>query len=76
MAFRYLYWAFYGYLPLENLAIIVGNSRPENGETFRTHVAFAGKLLVRLYNVVCIIILTNLMISMMTGSAAKILVVL
>lgn len=71
---RYLYWAFYGYLDPDKMAIVVGTSGPQNTETNHFIIWTAGEILCALYYAVLIVILLQLMVSMMTNTAAKIMV--
>uniref|UniRef100_A0A915JNW9 Ion transport domain-containing protein n=1 Tax=Romanomermis culicivorax TaxID=13658 RepID=A0A915JNW9_ROMCU len=71
---RNLYWAFYGYLPPESMDIVVGHSGPSKSETYHNIISIAGELLVGIYYICIIIVMLNLMVSMMTGTAAKIMI--
>ncbi|KRY46752.1 Short transient receptor potential channel 5 [Trichinella britovi] len=72
-AIRYLYWAWYGYLDPERLEVVVGQFGPDKEETKHYLVQSAAELLSALYYIILVVSLLNLMISIMSNTAAAVL---
>ncbi|KAL1238615.1 Short transient receptor potential channel [Trichinella spiralis] len=72
-AIRYLYWAWYGYLDPERLEVVVGQFGPDKEETKHHLVQSAAELLSALYYIILVVSLLNLMISIMSNTAAAVL---
>lgn len=73
---RYLYWAYYGYLPPDTWGVVVGNTGTPDHRVERNHdlISNTGELMSGVYHVIELVILLNLMVSIMTAAAVSVVV--
>ncbi|MCP9264366.1 Transient-receptor-potential-like protein [Dirofilaria immitis] len=73
IAFRNLYWSFYGYLAPWDYKVIVGNAGPNQEPIEHPITNYAGEITVAAFHVTVVITLLNLMISMLVRRADNVL---
>lgn len=73
---RYLYWAYYGYLPPETWRVIVGNAGHGQDSELKNHhvISYTGEMMSGVYHAIELVILLNLMVSIMTAAAVSVVV--